>query len=181
MFLETERLILRKFQESDFGDFCELMIDPERCRMMGCDPIPDIAAARQSFEWFVRMSEQCCAIVYQETGKVIGNLSVTPVNAPCLTEREDLHGKNGRSLSFSMSRPFRRKGLMQEAVRAVIDHLFCVEGMDYIHCGYFSFNTASREFQKKLGFSCLAKERVSIGGEEREAVENILWRTEKEA
>lgn len=33
MFLETERLILRRFKEKDFPDFCEYAIDDEMSRM----------------------------------------------------------------------------------------------------------------------------------------------------
>lgn len=38
MFLETERLILRKFREADFEDFCEFAMDEDMCRMMGRTP-----------------------------------------------------------------------------------------------------------------------------------------------
>lgn len=152
MFLETERLILRKFQEEDFADFREFIMDPERCRMVGCDPIPDLAAARNSFDWFLHREERAYAIVYKENNKVIGNLSVTQPSAPCLLKQEDLAGKTGCTLSFSLSRSYRRRDLMTEAVQGVIDRLFRLEGMDYINCGYFSYNAASRELQKKLGF-----------------------------
>ena len=40
MFLETERLILRKFEEEDFEDYCGFSLgDPERDRMMGRSPL----------------------------------------------------------------------------------------------------------------------------------------------
>lgn len=35
MFTETERLVLRKFHEGDFNDFCGYAMDDEMCRMMG--------------------------------------------------------------------------------------------------------------------------------------------------
>ena len=50
MFLETERLILRKFRAEDFYDFCEYAIDPEMCRMMGRADIHDAASARPTFD-----------------------------------------------------------------------------------------------------------------------------------
>ena len=64
---------------------------------------------------------------------------------------------------------------MYEAVSAVIGHLFQLEGVDYINCGHFGFNIASRELQKKLGFSYLDTERFTQDGVEIEAVENILF------
>ena len=35
MFLETERPILRKLREEDYGDFRAYAADEEMCRMMG--------------------------------------------------------------------------------------------------------------------------------------------------
>ena len=45
MFLETERLALRKFQEDDFDDFCEYAMDDEMCRMMGRELMREIGRA----------------------------------------------------------------------------------------------------------------------------------------
>ena len=53
MFLETERLILRKFQEADFADFCEFVMDPERNRLMGNYEINSADDARGLLEWFL--------------------------------------------------------------------------------------------------------------------------------
>ncbi len=35
MFLETERLMLRKWEENDFADFCAYAMDEEMSRMIG--------------------------------------------------------------------------------------------------------------------------------------------------
>jgi len=46
VFLETERLILRKFEEADFDDFCEYAMDDEMSRMMGRRLLQNIDDAR---------------------------------------------------------------------------------------------------------------------------------------
>lgn len=46
MFVETDRLILRKFREEDFADFCAYAMDEEMCRMMGNDLMDTEEAAR---------------------------------------------------------------------------------------------------------------------------------------
>ena len=46
MFVETGRLILRKFREEDFADFCAYAMDEEMCRMMGNDLMDTEEAAR---------------------------------------------------------------------------------------------------------------------------------------
>lgn len=175
MFLETDRLVLRKFREADFGDFCEFAMDEDMCRMMGRDPMPDTSAARLNFDWLKDQEERGYALVLKQTGRVIGNLTVGAVPGE-LASLPELAGKAGESLSFSISRHCRRQGLMREAVTAVIDRLFREEGMDYVHCGHFGFNLPSEQLQRKLGFTRLLSETVNIRGEEILCVENVLWR-----
>ncbi len=151
MFLETERLVLRKFQEDDF---CEYAMDDEMCRMMGRRLMHSREDARWNFDWLKDKEEGCYGLVYKNTGRIIGNLTVCAVPTELL-ELEKLKGKVGKSLSFSISKNYQRKGLMLEAVNSVIEHLFDIEGIDYIQCGHFSFNTASEMLQKKLGFKYL--------------------------
>lgn len=175
MFLETRRLILRKFEERDFVDFCEYAMDSQICLMMGRDQMTDVKAARLNFDWLKNKEKRGYAIVFKENGKAIGNLTVTGVLEP-LKYCDELKGKNGCSLSFSISRDYQRQGLMFESLCAAIDHLFCIEGMDYIHCGYFDFNKASENLQKKLGFSPLKIEKIIHKGRHITVIENILWR-----
>ena len=150
MFLETERLIIRKFRDEDFDDFCDFAMDDDMSRMMGRDLLHTRADARLTFTWLKSREKRGYALVLKDTGRVIGNLTVTQV-ARFEEVLRKLDGFEGRALSFSISRHHRRRGLMEEAVRATIDALFD-EGLDYIECGSFDFNTASAALQKKLGF-----------------------------
>ena len=176
MFLETERLILRKFQEEDFADYRAYAMDEEMNRMMGNDMLDTVEAARECFDWLKDKEERSYCLVLKETGRVIGNLNVTAVPGE-VAVLEPLAGKRGRSLSFCVSRQYQRQGLMSEAVRAVIAHLFDEEGMDYVQCGYFDFNTVSAKFQEKLGFTHLTTMTIDFKGEKRVTVEQILWNT----
>ena len=174
MFLETQRLIIRKFREEDFEAFWAYANDPEMCRMMGRDDMSDPETARFTFSWLKDKEERGYALVLKETGKVIGNLTIT-LPPPFIVELRELAGKKGRSMSFSLSRHYQRRGLMEEALRAVISHLFESEEMDYINLGHFDFNVPSRELQRKLGFTYLTTERFCEGGTEIVSTENILW------
>lgn len=179
MFLETERLILRKLREEDFGDFRAYAADEEMCRMMGRHILDtEDATARACFDWLKDKEERSYALILKETGRVIGDLTVTAVPKD-LAALEPLAGKQGRSLNFSISRTYQRQGLMTEALRAVTAHLFAKEGMDYIHCGHFDFNTVSAKLQKKLGFVHLTTMEQDFEGFEEKviSVENVLWRT----
>ena len=174
MFLETERLILRRFREEDFDDFCDFAMDDEMSRMMGRDRIQTRADARLAFTWLKNREERGYALELKSTGRVIGNLTVSQV--PRFDEAvRRLEGFEGRSLSFAISRHFRRQGLMEEAVRAAIAALYG-EGMDYIQCGCFDFNTASKALQEKLGFEYLATEKIDMGGKRYTAIQRIRWK-----
>ena len=172
-FVETERLVLRKLCEEDFADFCAYAADEEMSRMMGRDVITDAPSARPTFDWLVHREPRAYALVLKDSGRVIGNLSVMQ---PSETVKECAGAeKKGCALSFCIGRKYQRKGLMEEAVRAVIAALFA-EGMEYINCGNFSFNEASHALQKKLGFAPLLREEIELDDERVAVEENILWK-----
>lgn len=175
MFLETDRLILRKFREEDFADFCAYAMDAEMCRMMGNDLLDTEEAARVTFDWLKDKEERSYVLILKETGRVIGNLNITAVPKE-VAALEPLAGKQGRSLSFCISRQYQRQGLMSEAVQGVTDCLLYEEGMDYVQCGHFDFNTVSAKFQEKLGFVHLTTMELDFKGEKVVSVENILWK-----
>lgn len=176
MFLQTERLILRKFREEDFADFCAYSMGPEMSRMMG-DLLDNEKDVRIAFDWLKDREERGYVLVLKETGHVIGNLSVT-ATPDHLARLPALAGKQGRSMSYCISRHYRRQGLMSEALRAVIDHLFDAEGMDYVQCGCFDFNIPSRALQEKLGFTHLIALEDNIHGEHVLVNEQILWKSD---
>ncbi len=173
MFLSTERLLLRKWEERDFPDFCAYAMGEEMSRMMG-DILYTEEDTRASFDWLKDKEERGYALVLKETGRVIGNLNIVSVQER-LANLPELRGKRGVGMSFAISRQYRRQGLMSEAVKAVAAELFDCEGFEYIQCGYFSFNTASAKLQEKLGFTHL----ITLPKPDDPkiiTVENVLWR-----
>ena len=173
-FLRTDRLIIRKFRDSDFDDFYEYAADAEMSRMMGRDLITDRKSAIPTFLWLKDHEPRGYVLELKETGKVIGNLTVTdPSNL--VTSMPDTKNKIGKALSFSISKAYQRKGLMTEALNAVIQQLFEAENVDYINCGYFDFNTPSQQLQKKLGFVRQTTESFQHNGENFTVIEQILW------
>ena len=173
MFLSTERLLLRKWEERDFPDFCAYAMGEEMSRMMG-DILYTEEDTRASFDWLKDKEERGYALVLKGTGRVIGNLTIDSVQER-LANLPELRGKRGVGMSFAISRQYRRQGLMSEAVKAVVAELFDREGFEYIQCGYFSFNTASAKLQEKLGFTHLVT-LPEPDSPETITVENVLWR-----
>lgn len=176
MLLETQRLILRKLEEADFLDFCGYAMDDEICRMTGWEDMHDRSAARSIFDRMTA-AETTYAMVRKADGAVIGNFSAAPLH-PYLQHHPDLQGKTGRALSVVLSKECQHTGLATEAGRAVIDHLFRVEKVDFVNAGYFSYNIPSKGLQEKLGFHFLGTHTFRRGEEEVEVIENIIWRDE---
>ena len=58
----------------------------------------------------------------------------------------------GREIGYVLSKDYWGKGLMPEAVKAVIDYLFNVINLDFLTCGYYEFNSQSKKVQEKCGF-----------------------------
>ena len=110
MFLETERLILRKFREEDFEDYYEYAADREMNRMMGQYDLSDREDARACFDWLKNKEERIYVIVHKGDGKAIGNLNVTALPDFLIEmDLEELRGKRGVCLSFCLSRHYRRR------------------------------------------------------------------------
>ena len=177
MHLETDRLILCRYRTEFFDDYCaNVMNDDDLAYMMKTAPIHTLEEARSCFEWKLNCEwEQWYALCLKNEGnKVIGGITVHPV--PEYTQDlPALSGKCGISLSYSISRHYRRRGLMEEAVRALIAHLF-QSGTDYIICGYMDYNEPSRLMQEKLGFSYLYTDEFEEDGVLCRAIDNILWK-----
>lgn len=172
MCIETERLYLRLFALSDLEDFYEYMTDSELCQMAGFENIMDRETARKELNTLVE--NKAFAIVYKESSKVIGNFGVEPL-PEILANDPSLKDKNGVTLSFALSSGYRKKGLISEALEKMIDRLFNEQKVDFINCGYFSFNQASRKLQEKFGFNYYCTHYVHRPNREIETIENILF------
>ena len=171
MILNTERLLLRPFEEDDYEDYRANFNDPELWRMLGYRPFTCEEDFRGDFQWRLE-HPNVLALVLKETGRVVGHVCIGGPD-PWLLEREELQGKQVRSLSFSLHRDLRRQGLMSEALEALRDELFRT-GVDAVVSGYFTFNEPSAALHKKLGFRPLLRRRIERGGEAIEVVETLL-------
>ena len=172
MCVETKRLYMRPFALSDFEEFYGYMADSELCQMAGFDNIIDREAARKEFDKLIE--NKAYAIVYKENSKVIGNFGVEPL-PEILANDPSLKGKNGVALSFALSSEYRKKGLISEVLEKMIGCLFSEQKVDFINCGYFSFNQASRNLQEKFGFNYYCTHFVHRPDRDIETIENILF------
>ncbi|MBR5343702.1 MAG: GNAT family N-acetyltransferase [Oscillospiraceae bacterium] len=172
MLIETERLLLRPYEEGDYADYRAYFDDPELWRMLGYRPFRGEEDFRGDFGWRLG-NPRVSALALKETGRVVGHLCVGELD-PATLAREELRGKRCRSLSFSLHRELRRQGLMSEALRAALAELFRSGEAELVVSGYFSFNAASAALHRKLGFRELFRHTEERRGETVEVIETVL-------
>ena len=146
IYIETPRLILRPWKQSDLADLYEYASVPGVGEMAGWNHHKDMAESKMILQLFID-HKKTFAIVWKETGKVIGSLGIEEMEPD--PEGED---KFGRELGYVLSQEYWGRGLMPEAVEAVINFCFRVLGYDYLTCGHFLRNDRSRRVVEKAGF-----------------------------
>lgn len=147
--IETERLLLRSFKQDDLEDFYEYASVEGVGEMAGWKHHESLSDSDSVLRSFVT-DDQTFAIVFKENNKVIGSVGVDKYGMEnALTEFNDYRG---REIGYVLSRDYWGRGIMTEAVRAVIDYLFNVLDFDFLTCGYYDFNIQSKKVQEKCGF-----------------------------
>lgn len=147
--IETERLILRPFRQADLYDFYEYASAEGVGEMAGWRHHESIEISQKILDNFIN-EDKTFAIVYKENNKVIGSLGIEKYG---LEEKlTEFDGYAGREIGYVLSKDYWGRGIMTEAVRAVIDYLFNDSGLDFLTCGYYEFNKQSKRVQEKCGF-----------------------------
>ena len=147
--IETERLLLRAFKETDLNDFYKYAKVDGVGEMAGWPHHENIEESKKILDRFIK-NDIVFAIVYKENNKVIGSLGVEECGlVDKLTEFE---GLLGRELGYVLSKNYWGKGIMPEAVKGVIDYLFNDLNLDFLTCGHFDKNNQSRRVIEKCGF-----------------------------
>ncbi len=176
--IETARLMLRPFDEADFPDYFEYAVQPEQQRLSGNAEVRDAAEAREVFDSFLQENSlhppTYFAIVLRETGKVIGNFSLSLY--PFIEADKTLAAKRGVSLSFVLNENYQKQGFMTELLTRVLACYLGEHDLDYVNCGYFEFNEGSRRLQKKVGMRYYMEHVYPKGNIRTE--EMILFREE---
>ena len=150
--IETDRLILRPWRQEDLEDFYEYARVDGVGQMAGWQPHESMEKSQAILDCFIR-EKKTFALELKDSGKVIGSLGLEArgrnVGIP-----EELQG---REIGYVLSKDCWGKGLMPEAVKAVIDYCFSVLGFDYLTCGHFARNNQSRRVIEKCGFHFLTE------------------------
>ena len=175
MILETERLLLRPWRESDAKECYRYAKDPRVGPAAGWPVHRDAEDSRRIIREILAVPETY-AMEWKKTGLVIGSVG--------LHFHSDLAKKEDEAeLGYWLGAPFWGRGLTPEAAREVLRHAFEDLGLARVWCGYFDGNERSRRVQEKLGFryQWTAKDvPVPQMGEVRTGHANLLTREEWE-
>ena len=98
------------------------------------------------------------SLVDKDTGKMIGTLGLHEPDA-AMTEPvyEKFKKKDIVELGFVLSKDFWGRGIMPEAVDAVLNYLFENTGAEFVMAGYFNENVRSMRTQEKVGMKKFAE------------------------
>ena len=147
--LETERLILRSFKDSDLKDFYEYASEDGVGEMAGWKHHESIEETKEILDLFIE-EDKVFAICLKDNNKVVGSVGVEKYGME--DKLTEFFNYNGREIGYVLGKDYWGKGIMPEAVNAVINYLFNERSLDFLICGYYDFNRQSKRVQEKLRF-----------------------------
>lgn len=175
MVLETERLLLRPWDETDAEECYRYAKDPRVGPIAGWPPHTSAEHSRQVIRDALRAPETY-AIVLKETGLPIGSIGL---------HRNDLaEGDDEMELGYWIGVPHWGRGYALDAARALLRHAFEELKLARVWCGYYEGNARSRRVQEKLGFQYQwTSENVPVPqlGETRRGYVSLLTKADWEA
>ena len=145
--IETGRLILRAFRESDYDDLFEFLAQLEDDAFEGYPGIT-YENGREHLKYRVG-SEEFYAIELKDTGKVIGNV---------YCGKRDFEA---RGVGYIVDKRFQRMGYAREALRAVVRQAFD-EGAHRVYAECDPRNDCSWRLLESAGFRREARLRQNI-------------------
>ena len=151
--IETKRLLLRPFRESDAADVLEYLSGPLPHCFTGLK-IDSLEEARAEVVKRGEDTEYCFAIVLKETGRVIGEIDAEPSDylPPMLRSRETPPAfRDTFTPSLILNASHQGSGYAYEATCALFDYLFTRKGVRRIYSYVDDYNACSRHLCEKLG------------------------------
>ena len=146
-FVETKRLILRRFRESDLQDLHEYLSDAQ---VVAFEPYiaMNMNEVRENLTWRIS-TEEMIAVELKETGKLIGNVYLG---------RRDF---DSLEIGFVFNGKYQHQGYARESCEKLIDLAFAA-GVHRIYAECDPENENSWRLLERLGFSREAHLRRNV-------------------
>jgi len=146
--IETDRLILRPWKDSDAESLYEYAKNPNVGPMAGWPVHADVADSLRVIRQIL-----CAEETYAVTLK--GNAAETAIGSISLMFAAVSNlgiGADEAEIGYWFGEPFWGQGLIPEAVNALLRHAFEDLGVTTVWCGYFEENEKSKRVNEKCGF-----------------------------
>ncbi|MGD6842691.1 GNAT family N-acetyltransferase [Bacillus infantis] len=172
--IETERLLLRKPEEDDIPKLYRIFSNPEATRFYDVEPFRSVSEAEDLLEsllWRYSMKKQIrWAICWKEDNTLQGTCGFHSV--------EKFHNK--AEIGYELHPEAWGKGIMSEAVDAIIRYGFNCMNLNRIEAVYLPENAASKKLLEKKGFKIegLLRKRFVHRGVYKDAVISALLQEE---
>ena len=141
--LETPRLVLRGWRESDLEDLFAYFSNPEVGPDAGWQPHADKSVSRGVLHQFMDSGE-VWAVVDRRSRRVIGSIG--------LHEEKRRDNANCRMLGYALGKDHWGKGLMTEAAQAVLRYAFETLCLEMVTVYHYPSNSRSSRVIEKCGF-----------------------------
>ena len=144
--IETERLRLRPWRDSDAEALFKYASDPEVGPRAGWPPHKSVEESLNVIR-NVFSEERMWAVELKETSEPIGCVGYLPSIHSNLDIDEDQC-----EVGYWIARPYWGRGICTEAMRQVVEYCFNVKGFTVLWGDYFPENPASGRVMEKCGF-----------------------------
>lgn len=156
MQLETERLILRPWEDRDAEELYRYARDKRVGPAAGWPPHTDVEESREIIRT-VFSGPETYAMVLKSTGKPVGCVGAMFFPAGNLSLREW-----EAEIGYWIGVPYWGQGLTTEAVRRIVSHCFEDLGCEILWCGHYDGNERSKGVQEACGFRYHHTERTDV-------------------
>lgn len=144
--METERLILRPWLETDAESLFALAKDPAVGPIAGWPPHTSVENSREIIRNVLDINETY-AVCLKTDNKAIGSIGLM-IGTQSNLDLPETEGEIG----YWIGVPFWGQGLIPEAAKMLIRHAFVDLNLETLWCGYFEGNAKSKRVQEKCGF-----------------------------
>ena len=145
--ISTDRLVLRPIVRGDAQDIYEIFSDRQVMKFYDFMPFESIERAKQQVEFFTTGFEQKTmlrwGIELKESGKLIGTCGFFNFNEDALKAE----------LGYELNSSYQGKGIMTEAIGAILEFIFKGTGINRIEAYVEPENIPSQKLLEKLGFT----------------------------
>lgn len=145
--METDRIILRPWHESDAETLFKWASDPDVGTRAGWPPHKSVEESLEIIRTLFN-NDTTWAIVLKESGEAIGAMGYGP-SCDC-----DLPAREGEPLiGYWVGKPYWSQGICTEALKLMIEHIKETTDIKSLISGHFIDNPASGHVMEKCGFT----------------------------